>query len=158
MAGQPNTAFDDIILARMAEGESLRSICRDLKEHGCPIASAIRYRVIKDIPPGFAEQYAHAREQQVDALADDIRDIADDGTNDFMTIKRGGEEVEVVNNEAIQRSRLRVDTLKWIMSKIAPKKYGEKLDLTNRHEAGDSLTQLLEKIGIQGGSANAKRE
>lgn len=127
MAGPPlNTEFDAVILARMAEGESLRSICRSLKQEGCPAASTICNRVIHDIPPGFSKQYAITRELQVEAMADEITEIADDGRNDWMTIKRGGEEVEVPNNEVLQRSRLRVDTRKWLMSKIAPKKYADK--------------------------------
>ena len=63
----------------------------------------------------------------MEAWAEEINEIADDGRNDWMTIQRGGEEVEVPNPEVLQRSRLRVDTRKWLMSKIAPKRYGEKL-------------------------------
>ena len=38
-----------------------------------------------------------------------------------------GEITRQVNGEAIQRSRLRVDTRKWILSKMVPKKYGTKV-------------------------------
>lgn len=70
-------------------------------------------------------------------MAEDILDIADDGTNDYMMRERpDGTEYELVNSEHIQRSRLRVDTRKWLMAKMKPKKYGEKLDLTTK---GDKL-------------------
>ena len=61
----------------------------------------------------------------MEAFEDELNEIADDGRNDWMTIKRGGEDVEVPNNEVLQRSRLRVDTRKWIMSKILPKRYAD---------------------------------
>lgn len=59
-------------------------------------------------------------------MADEIQDIADDGSNDYMTIVKGDESYNVVNHEAINRSRLRVDSRKWIASKLLPKKYGDK--------------------------------
>ena len=66
----------------------------------------------------------------MESWADEITEISDDGSNDWMTVKRGGGEVEVENREVVNRSRLRVDTRKWLMSKIAPKKYAERLALT----------------------------
>ena len=79
----------------------------------------------------FAKQYARATEERTEALAEDILDIADDGSNDFMTITKGDVSYEVENKEVTNRSRLRVDTRKWLMSKMKPKKYGDKLDLTS---------------------------
>jgi hypothetical protein len=70
--------------------------------------------------PEFAEQYAHARDSQADTLADEILDIADDGSNDYM-----GDD-ETYNGDAVARSKLRVDARKWIASKLKPKKYGDK--------------------------------
>jgi len=72
---------------------------------------------------GFREQYARAREAQADTLADEILDIADDGTNDWMAREDGSLEY---NGDHIQRSRLRVDARKWIASKLKPKVYGER--------------------------------
>jgi hypothetical protein len=88
---------------------------------------------------GFSEQYAKACEARTDAMAEDILDIADDGTNDYVEREReDGSTYEVTNNEAIQRSKLRVDTRKWLMAKTMPKKYGEKLDLTT---GGDKINR-----------------
>lgn len=80
----------------------------------------------------FRERYARAREAQADAIFDEMLDIADDGTNDWMERRReDGSVDEVLNHEHISRSKLRVDARKWMAGKLAPKKYGEKLDLTS---------------------------
>ncbi len=113
------------ICERLAEGESLRAICLD---DDMPSKSSV-FRWL-DANQSFRDQYARAREFQADTMADEIQDIADDGTNDWMEKRlNDGSVIEVVNHEHIQRSRLRVDTRKWVASKLKPKKYGDKLDL-----------------------------
>ena len=74
----------------------------------------------------FYDQYARAREVQAEILADEIVEIADDSTNDFMEVQRGKGVVTVCDQENINRSRLRVDSRKWVASKLLPKKYGDK--------------------------------
>ena len=74
----------------------------------------------------FRNQYARATEVQADLLADEMMEIADDTTGDVMMIRKGDEVVEAENREFINRSRLRVDTRKWIASKLKPKKYGDR--------------------------------
>jgi hypothetical protein len=85
----------------------------------------------------FLHQYARAREQQADFLAEEILEIADDGSNDLMTIVKGDISYEQENKEVTNRSKLRVDARKWIASKLKPKKYGDKLDLN--HEGGQTI-------------------
>jgi hypothetical protein len=80
-----------------------------------------------DASPGFAQQYSRARELQADYYADEIADIADDGTNDFMEVQRSKGTVILGDHEHIHRSRLRVESRKWIASKLKPKRYGERL-------------------------------
>ena len=76
----------------------------------------------------LSERYARAKEAQADFMADEMIDIADDGRNDWMKRQQGnGETVDVLNNEVIQRSKIRIDTRKWLASKLKPKKYSEKL-------------------------------
>jgi len=75
-------------------------------------------------------QYMRATNDRADAVFDEMFDIADDGTNDTMTVTVGdGVEIEKLNTEHIQRSRLRIDTRKWALSKMNPKKYGEKQEV-----------------------------
>ena len=77
----------------------------------------------------FRKQYAYAREAQAEALFDESIDIADDGSNDYVTKKRpDGSEFEAFDHEHVQRSRLRIDTRKWMVAKLAPKKYGDKAE------------------------------
>lgn len=72
----------------------------------------------------FREQYARARELQADKLAEEILAIADDGSNDTYKDEDG---LPRVDHDHIARSRLRVDSRKWLAGKLAPKKYGDKL-------------------------------
>ena len=117
-------AIADLICEKIADGQSLREICR---AEGMPDkATVLRWMTAHE---GFRDQYARAREAQADHFAEEILEISDDGSNDWMTRKQGDEEVAVANHEHISRSKLRVDARKWLMSKMAPKKYGDKVEL-----------------------------
>ncbi len=118
----PKVAAD--ICTRLAEGESLRAICRD---DAMPSLSTVTGWLFDGEHEEFSEQYARAREVQAEVLADELADIADEATGDLTTDKDGK---AVVDHEHIQRSRLRVDTRKWIASKLLPKRYGDKLQHT----------------------------
>lgn len=106
----------DIICDRLMEGESLRAICSEEK-----MPSKVTVCKWLGIHPLFANQYARAREIQADSMFDEMLDIADDSRNDWMQ-KRGQ---IVPDNEAIQRSRLRIDARRWMAGKLRPKKYGD---------------------------------
>ena len=116
--------------ARLAEGRMLSDVCRD---KDMPSRSTI-FRWLYQDKPGFRELYATAREFQTEAVADDIFEISDDGRNDWMERHYGDNVVWVENGEATRRSQLRVDSRKWWLSKIKPKKYCDKLDLTSKDE------------------------
>ncbi len=126
-------AFDqdkaNAICERLAEGESLRSICRDAAI-GVGRSEVFRW-LASDEPAcvAFRDQYARAKEFGIEALADDVLEVADDARNDWMERNGPDDRGWVANGEHIQRSRLRVDSRKWILSKLAPKKYGDKLDM-----------------------------
>ena len=99
-----NEAVADTICERLADGESLRSICRDDE---MPAKSTV-FKWLGLIP-AFADQYARARETQADSLADDIVDIADDK--------------KLEPND----KRVRIDARKWLAGKLRPKAYGDKV-------------------------------
>ena len=84
-----------------------------------------------------------AREEQAEFMAEEILEIADDGRNDFMEQDDSSAAFKI-NGENIQRSKLRIDTRKWLMGKLKPKKYGERLalDVTEDKLAGKSLDEL----------------
>lgn len=109
----------DEICERLSDGESLRAICRD--DHMPSKAAVFRWLYVNQT---FRDQYARAKEEQADSLADDILDIADDGRNDTYVDDEGNKKVDF---DVIQRSRLRVDARKWIASKLKPKVYGDRI-------------------------------
>jgi len=123
--GRPSTYTDEIadrICNRLIEGDSINHISQ---ADDIPSQYTI-YKWLNDFPE-FAKKYAHARELQAERMLEEIFAIADETSNDTITVMRGEMETEVANNEWINRSRLRVDTRKWAMSKLAPKKYGERV-------------------------------
>lgn len=89
-------------------------------------------RWLREDKDGFCAQYARAKEEQADMMIEEMIDISDDGTNDLMTIEKGDMSYEIENKEVTNRSKLRVDTRKWIASKLKPKKYGDKLEHTGK--------------------------
>ena len=125
-----------LICEQLATGKTLREVCR---AENMPPESTVRLWALDD-REGFAAHYTRAREIGYHAMADDMLEIADDGRNDWM--ERNGEDGAgwSVNGEHMQRSRLRVDTRKWMLSKALPKVYGDKLDLTHANPDGTAIT------------------
>ncbi len=107
------------ICERIAKGESMVSICAS---EGMPVTSVVYNWLTVD--KEFSDRYTRAREQQAEHYLDEIIAISDDVSLDEII---DGEGNPRTNHEAIQRSRLKVDTRKWAMSKLAPKKYGDKI-------------------------------
>lgn len=120
--GRPSTyapALAATICQRIANGETLSVICRD---EGMPDrVTVFRWERAHD---EFRNDLARAREAQALRWAEQILEIADDGTNDFVATEKG----PAFNAEHVQRSRLRVDTRKWLLAKALPRLYGDKVD------------------------------
>ena len=125
--GRPEAYTDEMadeVIARMHAGEALRFIVKD--EH-MPARSTI-YEWIKRNTGNFSDRYADAVRVRADTIFDETLEIADDATNDYMTsVDDINGAAYKINGENIQRSRLRVDTRKWYLSKLVPKMYGEKI-------------------------------
>lgn len=120
----------DQICERLADGESLRSICLSDTMPG----KATVFRWLRSHEK-FRDQYVRAREAQADALFDEILDIADEDCTMVRADKHGSRDddgegnTEVVfDNVAVQRNRLRIDARKWMAGKLRPKVYGDKPD------------------------------
>lgn len=124
----------DKICKMIAQGKSVRSICA--KKDMISMQTFFRWLREND---KFREQYARAREERSYMYAEDIIEIADNATNDYMEKLEG--DGYIFNSENVQRSRLRIDTRKWLMSKLNPKVYGDKLDMTtNGNDIGVTLS------------------
>lgn len=114
-------AVGDEVCLRLSSGESLRQICRD--DH-MPCKEAVN-KWVQSLP-SFATQYAEARAALLDRWAEEIIEISDDGTNDWVEREtKRGRVVILCDHEHVNRSRLRVDTRKWLLSKLNPRKYGD---------------------------------
>lgn len=72
------------------------------------------------------EAYKQAIQMRAELWAEELVDIADDGSRDTRIEEHNGKQVKVVDHDHIRRSVLRVDTRKWIISKHLPKTYGDK--------------------------------
>tara|TARA_R110000851_G_scaffold165169_2_gene309947 strand:+ start:155923 stop:156429 length:507 start_codon:yes stop_codon:yes gene_type:complete len=135
------------ICERLAAGESLRSICR---EDRMPDDSTVRSWVLSNSHENFTERYLLARDSGMDTIADELLEISDDGRNDWMVSNDPDNPGYKLNGESVQRSKLRVDTRKWYLSKIAPKRYGDSARLALTGPDGERLditdTQRVEKI------------
>lgn len=120
----------DLICLRIAtHQESTHKLCQrydDLPDTTCIYEWRHKH-------PGFAHKYAQAKMQQAEIMAEEILDIADDASRDTKYDKDGN---ALCNAEFVARSRLRVDTRKWLASKLAPKIYGDRSTVENvvKHE------------------------
>ncbi len=120
LMGRPSSfsqAAADEICERIAAGETVRNLSGD----NLPEPRTIfRWLASNE---SFRQQYARAKESQAEVLAEEILEISDDATNDYTETEDGA----ILNHENIQRSRLRVDSRKWLLSKLLPKKYGDRV-------------------------------
>jgi predicted DNA-binding protein (UPF0251 family) len=86
--------------------------------------------------PELADKYARARNALLDRMAQEIADIADEP----VILTPDGK----LDSAAVQKQRLQIDTRKWLLSKLAPKKYGERLEL-----AGDADSPLKAAVTVE---------
>jgi hypothetical protein len=139
----------DRICSELAEGKSLRTVCR---ADDMPDKSTV-FRWIRSIPE-FRDQYARAKEESADAHVEDTLDIADDASNDWMEIHDKDNPGYRFNGEHVNRSKLRIDTRKWIASKLKPKRYGDKVavggaeDLPPIQTADMTETEVARRIAF----------
>ena len=134
----------DKICALLSEGQSMRTVCKDPK---LPAARTLFYWLRTN--EVFLQQYTRAKEESADALTDEMLDIADNCTNDWMEKQGQGAKGYESNGEHIQRSRLRIETRKWLSSKLKPKKYGDRtqLDIVEKRKLEDfSDEELAQRI------------
>lgn len=110
------------ICARLMMGESLISICN---RKYYPAKRTVMYWLTRH--ERFMHQYREAREFQQEFLYEEMFDIADDGSNDWMEKRKKDGDVEIVlDREHVSRSKLRIETRMWAMARMAPKRYGDK--------------------------------
>jgi hypothetical protein len=123
LSGRPFEFCEELaerIINELTEGRTLKSIC---EPEDMPFPSTV-YRWMWN-NPRFENQYDRAREVCADIYVDEMLGIADDSTNDYMESNKGIQ----FNAENVQRSKLRVDTRRWIAGKLKPRRYGDALQV-----------------------------
>lgn len=145
LRGRPEIYSDELgneLCNRLIAGKSLRKICE--MDDMPSIGTVLRW-LVDDSKATFQKQYARAREAQAEALFEEIFSIADDGTNDKYIDEDGNVKVD---HDVIARSRLRVDTRRWAMSKMAPKRYADKVqqEVTGADGGPLEFTQITRRI------------
>jgi hypothetical protein len=114
----------DEIVHRISEGESLRSVCRDKR-----MPSIWTVMDWQRDDADFANRCARARELQAEVMDEKILSVAD-------RVETG----EMDPNSA----RVVLSAYQWRAAKLAPKKYGEKIETT--HQVGESITKIVREI------------
>ena len=135
--GAGDSSYDEAlateILDLLAEGKTLRAICR---EPNMPSARTVSRWATDDIH-GFAARYDRARRLQGDAIFDEVVDI----TNEKF--------VDIVE---VQAAKLKVDARKWFLAKLHPERFGDKVEITSRTEKLSDEQVDAQLLGLLEGS------
>ena len=157
--GRPSSYNPELAAAiceRLAAGESLRSVCR---EPDMPPESTVRGWVIDNVQD-FSAQYARARDIGLDVLAEETLAIADTPVEGVRR-EESDDGFKEIREDMLGHRRLQIDTRKWLLSKLAPKKYGERtsMELTgaNGGPVEISDTERAAKIAAIMASAEARK-
>ena len=121
----------------LTDGMSLRKVCKQLN-----VAKSTILDWRDNNINGFGVQYTRAREIGYLELAEDLLEISDDGSNDWIASNDPENPGYKLNGEHVQRSRLRTDTRKWLLSKMLPKVYGDKTAV--EHSGSLNIASLIE--------------
>lgn len=130
----------DAICVKLASGQSLRSICA---EDDQPDQTTV-YRWLRD-NEAFRQQYARAREDQAETLFDQMVTIADTPLMGLKTVTKVTG-VEMTEGDMIEHRRLQVETRKWVLGKMAPKKYGDRIDLNHGGQKDNPIMALIAEV------------
>lgn len=118
----------------------MKTICQDMG-----IAQSTVYGWVIDNHEGFGESYARARHIMALGWADELMHIADDRSKDFVVNDEGK---MVPDYDVIARSRLRIDTRKWILAKMLPRVYGDKVVAEITGKDGGAIEMQATKIDV----------
>lgn len=148
MVGRPTDYRDglaELICDRIADGESLKSICA---EDSMPGRSTVfRWLATHET---FRDMYAHAREEQAETLADEIVGISDERETRIVMAGEG-EAVVVFDATAVARNRLRVDARKWVAAKLKPRKYGDRIQQEHTGPGGGPVAmEVVTRVVVSG--------
>lgn len=119
----------DVVCGVTAESTlGIQRICKTLREDDATFPACRTIRTWMAENAEMLAQYARAKEHQLHILAEQIVEISDDDSYDEIFTDEGK---RMMNAEFVARSKLRVDSRKWVLSKLMPKVYGDKIEIDN---------------------------
>lgn len=122
-------------------GHSASASCRYVK---VPLTTFLDW-VADD--PKLTVRYESHHKCMVEMMADELREIADTTVEGVKTeYDEKGKVIKEIKSDMLGHRRLRVDTRKWLLSKIAQKKYGDKVDLDHGTQEGDPIRTLINAV------------
>jgi hypothetical protein len=138
--------------AELACGRPMKEICAD---PGMPDARTI-FRWLNQHEE-FQRLYGIARAAACDAMAAEILEIADDTSSDWIEepSKSGNGRVRRADNAVVQRARLRIESRKWLLSKLKPEKYGD-VQQTQLTGPGGGPLQIERSLSALGDLSDAE--
>ncbi len=113
-------AILDDIFERMAAGESVLEICKGGGDY--PNMRMFWRWIAAD--KAVQSKYELALAARAHAMAEELVALSDDASKDYVTDAAGTTRFDA---EAVARSKLRVNTRQWVISRLLPKKYGDKI-------------------------------
>lgn len=135
---EQKTEIVDTVCKRIIEGEAVRNI---LKEKDMPdFTTWLNW--MKD--EGKSKQYARAMELRAEIMFEEILRIADT-PQEGITIKETDRGTEITKGDMIQHRRLQIDARKFMLAKMMPKKYGDKLETENHHTGEITITRKIKR-------------
>lgn len=151
-SGYSDNLIDSICLALITPIETeggdgkphLRSLRAIIQEMKTPSLSMFM-RWLNDPEMAYLrEQYARARETQAEMMADEMLEISDEDPREVTTITQGDRtsEIDRTDGAGVQRNRVRIDTRKWVASKLLPKKFGDRVAV----DVTDGLAEVLASL------------
>lgn len=173
MTGRPcgfHPEIGDLIVGMMSSGMSLREVCRQLGTSP-NVATVLRWVAMGDQPDAdealriFRDQYARAMDARAHHIFDEMIEIAENSgggvrvktkqVRDALGCPLGPAEVTEIRGDVVDRDKLRIDTRKWVLARMNPKKYGDKVDHTSSDR---SLTPAPAQIIIEGVDPSANSD
>lgn len=134
------------ILLEIMKGRSLTSILKTDEREDLP-SKVTFFEWLKE-DEELTNRYARATEVRAEVIFDEIIEIADKQSEDVGEDENGN---KVINHNIVQRNRLQIDARKWALSKMFPKKFGDKTDITS---GGEKIQNIPTSIQVEIHKAN----
>lgn len=140
--GRPSLYTPEIaeeICERIASGETLTAICL---EEGMPALRTVMKWLSRE---DFGPLYARAKELRLEVMAEEIKQLSDE-CREGSKIKTGPLGVEITTGDMVERSRLQIDSRKWLLARLASKTYGDRTALEHSGPGGTELVVTLRSV------------